>query len=601
MGCGCCSCCSCACGCRWRSRPSMRSIRSTPGARSGASWCCFSPVRTWRWRCGGRVDLQRLLVGVSIVCVFWSVDASWQFIHGFNLLGYPYEGGRVPGIFHPDLKLGIVLVTVSPFVFEAMRRLAGRCAWVLLALIPFFAAIALSGSRSSWIVLLVVMGGYGWYLFRWIEAPVRGRAVLRVAAVGVLACGILAGSFPQAAGQMQGLLDERVAPVVDFIKDDFQVSESTSVPLHARLTSWESAARVFRNHWLNGVGPRGFKKVHPDNAPAHDVLVRQGRTSNYPHLVVFEIAAETGAIGLLGYLARACGAGAQVPGHGPHEACPWISLFAGQRRRPASIRYALGILLPLHGRAHLVDDCSIRIRSLRVGPVRTGRRDGLIAALVRWMRNRCQARKPRRCCRCCRRWEVGGAERGTVDVTAGLAGAGWHAVVASSGGAMTVEVERAGGIHVTLPLDRKNPWTIWRNVRVLQDVVREHRVDIVHARSRAPAWSACAAARRSGVPFMTTFHGVYGCGNRLKKAYNSIMTKGDVVIAVSEFVSRHCPGNVPGSAETAAGHPSGNRYRRLQSGCGLGRAHGQARPAMASTRQRAGHHAAGARGPVERP
>ena len=102
---------------------------------------------------------------------------------------------------------------------------------------------------------------------------------------------------------MQGLLDERVAPVVDFIKDDFQVSESTSVPLHARLTSWESAARVFRNHWLNGVGPRGFKKVHPDNAPAHDVLVRQGRTSNYPHLVVFEIAAETGAIGLLGYLA----------------------------------------------------------------------------------------------------------------------------------------------------------------------------------------------------------------------------------------------------------------------------------------------------------
>lgn len=135
--------------------------------------------------------------------------------------------------------------------------------------------------------------------------------------------------------------------------------------------------------------------------------------------------------------------------------------------------------------------------------------------------------------------EVGGAERGTVDVTAGLTGAGWHAVVASSGGAMTEEVERAGGIHVTLPLDRKNPWTIRRNARVLQDVVREHRVDIVHARSRAPAWSACAAARRSGVPFMTTFHGVYGCGNRLKKAYNSIMTKGDVVIAVSEFVSRH--------------------------------------------------------------
>ena len=135
--------------------------------------------------------------------------------------------------------------------------------------------------------------------------------------------------------------------------------------------------------------------------------------------------------------------------------------------------------------------------------------------------------------------EVGGAEWGAVDVTAGLTGAGWHAVVASSGGAMTGEVERVGGIHLTLPLDRKNPWTIRRNVRVLQDVIREYRVDIVHARSRAPAWSACAAARRSGVPFVTTFHGVYGCSNRLKKAYNSIMVKGDIVIAVSRFVSRH--------------------------------------------------------------
>ena len=135
--------------------------------------------------------------------------------------------------------------------------------------------------------------------------------------------------------------------------------------------------------------------------------------------------------------------------------------------------------------------------------------------------------------------EVGGVERGTVDITAGLTGAGWQAVVASSGGAMTEEVKGVGGIHVTLPLDRKNPWTIRRNVRVLQKVIREYRVDIVHARSRAPAWSARTAARRSGVPFVTTFHGVYGCGNRLKKAYNSIMAKGDIVIAVSEFVSRH--------------------------------------------------------------
>lgn len=247
-----------------------------------------------------RVDLQRLLVGVLVICVFWSVDATWQFMRGFNLLGFPYEGGRVSGIFHPDLKLGIVLVTMSPFVFEAMRRLARRSAWVLLALIPFFAAIALSGSRSSWIVLLFVLAGQGWYLFRWAEGPVRGRAVLRVAAVGALACGVLAYSFPQADGRMQDLLAERAAPIVDFARGDFRTSDGA---FRARLTSWESAGRVFLDHWLNGVGPRGFRKVHPDYAPAHDVYVRQGRTSNYPHLLVLEIAAEAGVIGLLGYLA----------------------------------------------------------------------------------------------------------------------------------------------------------------------------------------------------------------------------------------------------------------------------------------------------------
>ena len=135
--------------------------------------------------------------------------------------------------------------------------------------------------------------------------------------------------------------------------------------------------------------------------------------------------------------------------------------------------------------------------------------------------------------------EVGGVERGTVDVAAGLVRAGWRAVVASSGGAMAEQIRRAGGVHVELPLARKTPWALWRNARALGELVREHRVDIVHARSRAPAWSARAAARRRGVPFVTTFHGVYGSAGRAKRAYNSVMAKGDAVIAVSDFVGRH--------------------------------------------------------------
>ena len=253
------------------------------------------------------IDLERLLVGVLIICVFWSVDASWQFMSGANILGFPpYEGlgfppqelVRITGIFHPDLKLGIVLVTLSPFVFEATRTLAGRSAWVLLALIPFVAAIVLSGSRSSWIMLVVVAGGYGWYLLRWAGGAVGGRAVLRVAAVGVLACGVLAATLPDTAGRMPGVLIKRAMAVVDLARHDRQTPDESLV---ARLAVWESAGRVFRDHWLNGVGPRGFRKVHPDYAPAHDPYLRGGHTQNHPHMAVLEIAAETGVVGLLGY------------------------------------------------------------------------------------------------------------------------------------------------------------------------------------------------------------------------------------------------------------------------------------------------------------
>ena len=247
-----------------------------------------------------QVELRRLLLGVWAVCIIWSIDASWQFVHELNLFGFPYQGGRVPGIFHPDLKLGIVLATVSPLVLEATRQLAERSVWFTLALIPFFAAIVLSGSRSSWIVVFVVLAVYGWYLFRWAAEPkVRGRAVLRVAAVGALACGVLAYTVPQAVGHMHELLVKRAGPVAHLLIGDSQRADGA---IKARLAVWESAGRVFRAHWFNGVGPRGFRQVHADYAPASDPYVSRGKALNFPHMLVLEIAAETGTVGLLGYL-----------------------------------------------------------------------------------------------------------------------------------------------------------------------------------------------------------------------------------------------------------------------------------------------------------
>jgi glycosyltransferase involved in cell wall biosynthesis len=134
---------------------------------------------------------------------------------------------------------------------------------------------------------------------------------------------------------------------------------------------------------------------------------------------------------------------------------------------------------------------------------------------------------------------TGGVERGTIDVAQALVAAGWRAVVASSGGALVREIERAGAAHVTLPVDSKNPLVIRRNIARLEQVIREYEVDLIHARSRAPAWSAYFAAKRAKRPFVTTFHGTYAIENRLKRWYNAIMTKGQRVIAISDFIGEH--------------------------------------------------------------
>ncbi len=133
----------------------------------------------------------------------------------------------------------------------------------------------------------------------------------------------------------------------------------------------------------------------------------------------------------------------------------------------------------------------------------------------------------------------GGVERGTVEVANAVIQAGGRAIVVSSGGAREHDLSRVGAIHITLPVDSKNPFTMYRNVGRLAALIRHENVDVVHARSRAPAWSAYYAAKRTKRPFITTFHGTYSRGNVFKRIYNSVMTKGARVIAISNFIAGH--------------------------------------------------------------
>jgi glycosyltransferase involved in cell wall biosynthesis len=135
--------------------------------------------------------------------------------------------------------------------------------------------------------------------------------------------------------------------------------------------------------------------------------------------------------------------------------------------------------------------------------------------------------------------DAGGVERTTIEIAAALAREGFRPLIASAGGRLEPDLQTAGGELIRLPLDTKAPHTIIANAFRLAGIIRAQNVKLVHARSRAPAWSALRAARMTGVPFVTTYHGIYNASNALKRFYNSVMVRGAAVIANSQWTADH--------------------------------------------------------------
>ena len=137
----------------------------------------------------------------------------------------------------------------------------------------------------------------------------------------------------------------------------------------------------------------------------------------------------------------------------------------------------------------------------------------------------------------------GGLVSGAVEISGALQKAGMISYVASSGGRREREITRLGAKVINLSLESKNPIIIFLNIYKLSKIIKKHKINIIHARSRAPAWSAYFAAKKMGIPFVTTFHGTYAIKNNLKKKYNSIMVSGDRIIAISKFIKNHILSN----------------------------------------------------------
>jgi hypothetical protein len=152
------------------------------------------------------------------------------------------------------------------------------------------------------------------------------------------------------------------------------------------------------------------------------------------------------------------------------------------------------------------------------------------------------------------RLDTGGAELSAVEIAAAVVCAGGRALVLAEPGRLAPAVVAAGGEFIEFTAATKNPLRMLANARAIERLIRQQGVDLVHARSRAPAWSALVAARRARVPFVTTYHGAYGSPARKRFwRWHAAMASPPVYTADSSPALRHL---VSASPDPSRRHPA---------------------------------------------
>ncbi len=138
---------------------------------------------------------------------------------------------------------------------------------------------------------------------------------------------------------------------------------------------------------------------------------------------------------------------------------------------------------------------------------------------------------------------AGGAEQGCIDVASAIVKAGAQAIIVSNGGYRVSELQRIGAEHIDLPVHSKNPIVMWQNIKRLKKLITRYNVGIVHARSRAPAWSAWRACQETNAHFVTTCHAPYNISGEAKRLYNGSIAHGELIIAISDYVANYLKNN----------------------------------------------------------
>jgi len=234
--------------------------------------------------------IRRIVItGTAAIVGFWCVDGIIQLVSGRDLFGYPYDGSVLKGVFYPKQRFGLILAVFTPLYIHVVQRFAARSpfAWLLLA--PLVVAIAFSLKRTAWMMLFVAVALYLATFFRATTKNVRTVALVAVVCVAALF----------AAMSAQPNLKTQIAGTLNVFSSDF---ETADIATSRRLSLWKTGLAVAQAHWINGVGPRGYRTVYRDFAPSDDFWIARGtKGQTHPHLMVLEVLIETGVIGLLGY------------------------------------------------------------------------------------------------------------------------------------------------------------------------------------------------------------------------------------------------------------------------------------------------------------
>lgn len=245
--------------------------------------------------------------GLAVVVAVWALDALVQAASGTSPLFFGMDAAklaisghrlcdandyllldRLGGVLGPcNLKLGVVLASLSPFVLHAAGRRLGRWGW-LLAAAAVGSVILLAGSRASWITFGLVLLLSGWHTLGW-------KRLFGVFAFGGVLLFALTFVSPQ--------VNERVQRTMHALTADRGGVDSA---LSGRGRIWAAAWCMTKQHPVNGVGPRGFREAFPACDPEPDKIAAWGLgPAFHAHQLVLEILSETGAIGLLLWLAAA--------------------------------------------------------------------------------------------------------------------------------------------------------------------------------------------------------------------------------------------------------------------------------------------------------